>query len=80
MKQKVSTLMDSALYQRVKLQSVVQNKQINEVVGEALELYLRERGAPPGIGGAVAASWGALPLDRDLVQAIVKDEDGLLEA
>jgi hypothetical protein len=80
MKQKVSTLLDTALFRRVKLESVLRSKQINEIVGEALELYLRERGSAPAAGSVVAESWGALKLDAGEVRRLLEEEDGLLDA
>ncbi len=80
MKQKVSTLLDSTLFRRVKLESVVQNKQINEIMGEALELYLRERGSAGAAGSVVADSWGALRLDRDQIKSILEEENGFFDA
>ena len=80
MKQKVSTLLDSSLFRRVKLESVVQGRQINEIMGEALELYLREKGSAGPVSNVVAGSWGALRLDRNQVRSILEDEDGLFDA
>ena len=37
MRQKISTLIDPGLYRRVKLEAVKTNRQISEIVGEALE-------------------------------------------
>lgn len=80
MRQKISTLVDPALYRRVKLESVRRNKQISEIVGEALEEYLADN--RPGLAstGVVAESWGAVPLPKEQVQQILRDEEGLLEA
>ncbi len=80
MKQKVSTLLDSSLFRRVKLESVVQGRQINEIMGEALELYLRERGSARTWSSVVADSWGALRLGAGQVRSILEDEDGLFDA
>ena len=80
MRQKVSTLLDSSLFRRVKLESVVQGRQINEIVGEALELYLRDKGSAGTVSSVVADSWGALPLDREQVKSILEDENGLFDA
>lgn len=72
--------MDASLYQRIKMESVVQNRQINEIMGEALESYLRERGSAASAGSVVAATWASLPLDRDQVREILEEEDGLFDA
>ena len=80
MRQKISTLIDPGLYRRVKLEAVKTNRQISEIVGEALERYLRdERHAPRG-AGVVAESWGALKLPASEVQRLLEDDDGLLDA
>ena len=80
MRKKVSTLLDSALFRRVKLESVIQGKQINEIMGEALELYLRHKGSARAVSSVVADSWGALQLGSDQVRNILEDENGLLDA
>ncbi len=80
MRQKVSTLLDSALFRRIKLESVIQGRQIDEIVGEALELYLHIKGASGTASSVVADSWGALRLDAGQVKSILEDEDGLFDA
>jgi len=80
MKQKVSTLLEPSLFRRVKLESAVQGKKINEIVSEALERYLLERGKSGGRGSVVARSWGALRLERNEVVRIMDEEDGLFDA
>jgi hypothetical protein len=80
MRQKISTLIDPGLYRRVKLESVRMNKQISEIVGEALERYLREKGRSPIGSGVVAESWGVLKLSKEEVSRILTEEAGLLEA
>jgi hypothetical protein len=77
-RQKISTLVDPALYRRVRLESVRRNKQISEIVGEALQMYLA--GNRLASTGVVAESWGAVPLPKEEVQQILRDEAGLLEA
>ncbi|MBI3962636.1 MAG: hypothetical protein HY335_07785 [Deinococcus sp.] len=79
-RRKVSTLLDDSLFRRTRLESVRQGKQISEVIGEALELYLSEKGSPQGAGGVVTQSWGVLSLDKEKVKALLVEEDGLLEA
>lgn len=79
MRKKVSTLLDDTLYRRAKLESIRQGKQISEILGEALELYLGEKRSPPGLGGAVARSWGALGLAKELVHRLVVEDGGLLD-
>lgn len=80
MKQKVTMLLNPSLFRRVKLESVVQGRQINEIVGEALEFYFREKGSAVAVSGVVAESWGALRLDVDRVKSILEDEVGLFDA
>jgi hypothetical protein len=80
MRRKVSTILDEALYRRTKMASARDGKKISELMAEALEAYLRLQagGAPPS--GVVAATWGALPLDRRRVRRILGQEDELLDA
>ena len=80
MRQKVSTLLDPGLYRRVKLESVRRNKQISEIVGEALESYLATGQPGQTTSGVVADSWGALRLPREQVEQILGEEASLLEA
>ncbi len=80
MRQKVSTLLDTALFRRIKLESVVQGRQINEIMSEALELYLRLKGATGTVSSVVAGSWGVMQLDAGQVKSILEDEDGLFDA
>lgn len=53
--------------------------QISEVIGEALEAYLTEKGSPRGPGGVVTNSWAAIPLDREQVDAILSEEESYPE-
>ena len=78
MRQKVSTLVEDSLYRRVRLEAVRQDRQIADIVGDALRRYLDERGAPQG-AGVVAASWGSIPADPELLRVVLEDEDGLLD-
>lgn len=80
MRLKVSTLIDPALYRRVKLEAVTTNRQISEIVGEALERYLDRDGRGPRGTGVVQESWGALRLPRQQVEQILEEDDGLYDA
>lgn len=68
--------MDPALFRRAKLEAARQNKQISEIVGEALEAYLRSQGTHLG---KVAESWGALRIDRKRLQQLMDEEVDFLE-
>jgi hypothetical protein len=80
MRQKISTLIDPGLYRRVKLEAVKTNRQISEIVGEALERYLQEERPASHGAGVVGESWGALKLPASEVERILEDDDGLLDA
>ncbi len=80
MRQKISTLIDPGLYRRVKLESVRTNKQISEIVGEALERYLQKEGLGHATSGVVAETWGAIKLPADQVMQILEKEESLFEA
>jgi hypothetical protein len=79
-RQKISTLIDPALYRRVKLEAVRMNKQISEIVGEALERYLDHEGRGPRGTDVVAESWGALRLPAQQVKQVLEEEEGLFDA
>ena len=80
MQTKVSTLMDEHLFRLVKLAAIHENRQINELIGDAVQSYLRKRGGPVGMGGIVAETWAKLPLDRKAVKRVLEEEKGLFEA
>lgn len=79
MKKKISTIIDDQLFKRTKLEALRQDVQISDVIGEALEAYLAEKGSPRGPGGAVASSWASIPLAKDQVDAILADEESHTE-
>jgi hypothetical protein len=79
MRQKISTLVDPGLYRRVKMESARTNKQISEIVGEALEEYLTGS-KPPVTLGVVDDSWGAIALPRAQVDQILESEESLLDS
>ena len=70
----MSTLLDAALFRRVKLEAARRNKQISEIVAEALEQYF-EKGGTRGGSDVVAGSWAALPLDARNVKRILEEEE-----
>jgi hypothetical protein len=80
MRQKISTLIDPALYRRVKLEAVRANKQISEIVGEALERHLDREGRGSRGTGVVEESWGALRLPAQQVERVLEQEDSLFDA
>lgn len=78
MRQKISTLIEPALYRRVKVEAARTNKQISEIVGEALEQYLGEGGRLHG-ASVVGESWGALRVSGAQVKRVLEEEEGLLD-
>jgi stalled ribosome alternative rescue factor ArfA len=80
MRRKVSTLLDEALFRRVKLESARQGKQISEIVGEALEFYLAGKGSRQRAASVVAETWGSLPLDKDEARRVLTEEESFLDA
>ena len=60
------------------LSASAQREARRKIVGDALRRYLDERGAPQG-AGVVAASWGSIPADPELLRVVLEDEDGLLD-
>ena len=73
----MSTLLDEALYRRAKIESALQGKQVSEVMGEALEHYLNDKGRTPGGVGAVDRSWGALQIPSGRLREIMEEDDWL---
>ena len=78
MHQRVSTELDDNLVRRAKLESIRQGRPFDEILKEALELYLRDRAQ--GNEGIVKKSWAALPLEDDALRKILEEEDGFLDA
>lgn len=79
MRKKISTLLDDALFRRVKLEAARQGKQISEIMGEALEAYVAETGKHSGARSVAAESFGAVPAPPEVVRAILEEEDSLLD-
>lgn len=73
-------MIDPALYRRVKLEAVKTNKQISEIVGEALERYFQSEGADLKGAGVVEESWGALRWPAAEVERLLEEDGGLLDA
>jgi hypothetical protein len=79
MNRKVSTVLDDSLFRRAKLESVRQGRPLSEIFEAALEQYLGGR-RPENGRSAVADSWGALPLNADVLRQLLEEEDGWLDA
>ncbi|HEY3353842.1 MAG TPA: hypothetical protein VGQ83_11380 [Polyangia bacterium] len=75
---KVTTPLDEVLVRRAEREAQRQGRALSDIVEEALDRYLIEHGAPRG--GAVAQSWGAIRLDPAIVQQLLDEDDGLLDA
>jgi hypothetical protein len=79
MKRKVSTVMDDALFRRVKLEAVRQRRPLAALLDEALNSYLSSAtGKLPTAGSSVEATWGAMAASPELVRAIMEEEDDWL--
>lgn len=76
MRKKVSTLLDPVLFRRAKLEAARQGKQISEIVGEALEVYLRREDRQLA---RVDESWAVLPADPDQLKKVMEEEIDFLE-
>lgn len=79
MRRKLSTILDENLVRRARMEAVRQEKQLNQLIADALEAYLREQGSPAGAGETVRRSWGAIPLGAAEVVKILHEEGSLLE-
>ena len=80
MRRKVSTLLEETLYRRVKVESSRQGKQISALIGEALELYLKQSSNSERGLNVVAESWAILKMPESRVKAIVQEEGDFLDA
>lgn len=80
MKRKVSTVLDDALFRRIKMESVRQGRPVSDVIGEALESYLAGSAPRGDATRVVHESFGAIPLPAPLVKAILEEEDGPFDA
>ena len=72
----VHVLLDDRLLRRLESESARRGKDVNEVLEEALELYLDQTQAVAE-GSVVAKSWGALPIDKELVKEVLEEDDFL---
>jgi hypothetical protein len=79
MRRKFSTLLDESLYDRTRQEAIRQGKQIADVVGDALAVYLDSKTAAFGPKGVVAESWGILALPARQVRQLLQEEDELLD-
>jgi hypothetical protein len=79
-RRKVSTLLDEHLFRRAKLESVRRQRQLSDILGEALERYLAETASRAPASTVAAETWGVLALDAPKVRRLVDDEEGLLDA
>lgn len=78
MKTKVGTVIDEELLRRAKVVAAANSMPLSKVLENALREYLdRRRG--PRVESVVASTWGAMPADAPLVQAIM-EEESILEA
>jgi hypothetical protein len=80
MRKKISTLLEEALFRRAKIEAIRQGKQFSEIVGEALEVYLRDRANAGAESGVVSESFGIMKTKPQIVRQVLREEDGLFDA
>ena len=80
MNQRVSTELEADLVRRAKLESIRQGKPLGQILGEALERYLDEKGASHQRPGIVASSWGTLNVKREVLEDLLDEDNGLFDA
>ena len=80
MNQRVSTELEADLVRRARLESVRQGKPLDQILGEALERYLDEKGVSRQRSGVVAGSWGALNVKREVLEDLLDEDNGLFDA
>ena len=66
MTQKVKADLNASLVRKAKREALRQGKELSQILEEALDRYLIERG-PPRVG-VVASSWGAIKADAETVR------------
>ncbi|MPY88408.1 MAG: hypothetical protein GEU99_10830 [Luteitalea sp.] len=77
-RRKIRTLLDEHLVRRAKLESVLQQKQVSEILGEALERYLAETGSRRATTSVVAGTWGLLKVGRQELERLMTEEEGFV--
>ena len=77
MRRKISTLLEEGLFRKAKMESARQGKQFSEIVGEALQTYLKTASGP--VAGAVEQTWATLPARKGQLKRVLADEEGLFE-
>jgi hypothetical protein len=76
MRRKVSTIMDEALFRRVKATAAAEGRPLSGLLEAALLRYLDEPGGlRPAGPSSVEASWGAFALPWELVQQLMEEDD-----
>jgi len=80
MEQKVSAVLEESLLRRARRESLRQGKPLSDLLGEALELYLDTKAVPSPREGTVARSWGAMKVERGMLETLLESEDDFLDA
>jgi hypothetical protein len=76
MRRKVSTIMDEALFRRVKATAAAEGRPLSELLEGALLRYLEAPRDPrPASPSSVEASWGAFALPWEVVQQVMEEDD-----
>ena len=77
MRRKISTLLDEGLFRKAKMESARQGKQFSEIIGEALEAYLKTASTPAT--GSVQQTWATLPAKKAQLRKVLAENEGLFE-
>lgn len=73
---KIGTILDQQLIRRARLLAERENKNLNQVIEEALAQYL-ERGGRRGAKNVVRSSRASIPAEPALVKTILEEESFL---
>ena len=73
-------MLEENLYRRVKVESSRQGKQISALIGEALELYLKQNNISERGLNVVSESWAILKMPESRVKRILMEEGDFLDA
>ncbi|MGH9457331.1 MAG: hypothetical protein ACRD2J_06775 [Thermoanaerobaculia bacterium] len=79
-RQKISSVIDAELFRRAKIEAVRQDRPLADLLAEALERYLADRGAPRGEGSVVGRTWASIEASPSVVRRVLDEEESLLDS
>ncbi|HXU45495.1 MAG TPA: hypothetical protein VN783_08210 [Thermoanaerobaculia bacterium] len=80
MSKSVLAELDAAIFERIARESERQGRTPGDVLGEAAERYLARNPKDAKPTGAVARTWGSMPLDQENFRELLEVEPDFLDA